>query len=138
MNPDGQVLSVLTFPSTITWRCIRIEMTSRYVRAYFNMFLRSSKGQSTTLEKYTNIHMIERQINRIGHLPIEESSKLVLQPVMYKIYSFYQGNGYLKSWAFFSWEENGECSKYNKCNGYFNDELCRRSSEPISYSLHNT
>ncbi|RZR84028.1 hypothetical protein BHM03_00010774 [Ensete ventricosum] len=29
INPDGWVLSVLTFPSTITWRCIKIAITSR-------------------------------------------------------------------------------------------------------------
>lgn len=38
MKPAGYVLSVLTFPSTITCLCIKIEITSRYVRAYFNLF----------------------------------------------------------------------------------------------------
>lgn len=40
MNPEGYVLSVLTFPSTRTWRCINMEMTSRYVRAYLSLFRR--------------------------------------------------------------------------------------------------
>jgi len=40
MKPAGYVLSVLTLPSTRTWRCIKMAITSLYVRAYFSLFLR--------------------------------------------------------------------------------------------------
>lgn len=40
MKPAGYVLSVLTLPSTRTWRCIKMAITSLYVRAYFSLFRR--------------------------------------------------------------------------------------------------
>lgn len=40
IKPAGYVLSVLTLPSTKTWRCIKMAITSLYVRAYFSLFRR--------------------------------------------------------------------------------------------------
>ena len=72
------------------------------------------------------------------YVPIEKSSELTLQPIIYEINGSQQGNGHLKCWAFFSWKENSESSKYKKCNRCFYDEFCGWSSEPTPHSLHNT
>lgn len=41
MNPDGYVVSVLTFPSTLIVRSITIFVTSLFVSAYFSLFRRT-------------------------------------------------------------------------------------------------
>lgn len=50
MKPAGYVLSVLTFASTRTCRCIKMAMTSRYVRAYFSLLRRINIKGSDSLD----------------------------------------------------------------------------------------
>ena len=104
MKPAGYVLSVLTLPSTRTWRCIKMAITSLYVRAYFSLFRRMRiKGRHSLdlwgpddgfgaytarqneFKRKLQIKMTNNIINNCEYCTYKGPTKLVKHPVFWSI-----------------------------------------------------